>query len=272
MLPNPNEPTQASVESRTADPRARPEPQPCIDLDRFCADCGYNLRTLPVSCDARTGIPVVRCPECGRFQSANEASTVLQPWLRRATSLLLGIWILAVIAIVVLLVTAEMTVSYETLDELTVSGNLRTQRINGTTVRIWSESGPVAVDADYRGYKPFVASVLMASFLSAFALGLFAVIVLPHWRRGAYVGLALVLPLVVAVVVAIAWSYEAPHLLHWALAYVAAHAAAQLVGGMAGITFARPLARLTVQIMLPPGVRPRLAYLWLADGKPLPRP
>jgi len=53
---------------------------------------------------------------------------------------------------------------------------------------------------------------------------------------------------------------------------VCARVCVQAFGGVAGVFLGRPLARLTVRIVLPPGVRPRLAYLWLADNKPFPRP
>jgi hypothetical protein len=106
----------------------------------------------------------------------------------------------------------------------------------------------------------------------AFSCGLFAVVALPHWRRVAYVGVMLAMPIVVGCLVAIGWAHDAPHLLDWGLPYVGAHAGLQLLGGVAGVIFGRPLARLAVHIFLPPSVRPRLAYLWLADGKPLPRP
>ncbi len=80
----------------------------------------------------------------------------------------------------------------------------------------------------------------------------------------------LALPIVAGVVVAVAWHYEAPHLLEWGLRHLTAHACLQLLGGTVGVVFGRPFARLTVRILLPPGVRPRLAYLWLADRKPFP--
>ena len=70
------DPNEATIESQSEHPGTRAAPVACIDLDRFCEGCAYNLRTLPVYRDERTGIPVVRCPECGRFQSANDASTV----------------------------------------------------------------------------------------------------------------------------------------------------------------------------------------------------
>ena len=82
----------------------------------------------------------------------------------------------------------------------------------------------------------------------------------------------LAVPIVAGVLVAITWRYEAPHLLDWGLLYVMVHMGVQVLGGLLGVIFGRPLARLTVRIFLPTGVRPSLAFLWLADNKPFPRP
>ncbi len=244
-----------------------------IDLDRFCSNCGYNLRTLPVYRDHRTGIPVVRCTECGRYQSANDASTALRPWLDRLTLFVLGTWVLFLVAVFAHLCLAEGAVSYANLDELTEHAGSNVQRIGNVTIRNRIDySAPLEVATDYPAYQWFIASILFGSFMIAFACGMFAVIAMPHWHRAAYAGLMLAMPVIAGVIVAIVWHYEAPHLFRWGMSYIAAHAGAQLLGGMAGVTFGRPLGRLAVRIFLTPGIRPRLAFLWLADGKPIPRP
>jgi hypothetical protein len=243
----------------------------CIDLDRFCGGCGYNLRTQQVVRDATTGIPVVRCPECGTFQSANDAATALRPWLRRLTALGLVLWILALGSVVFWLGMAQGAISYGTLDELTTYGTYTTQRINNTTIRTWTGSGPLRIDTEYPDYWLFITAILALSFATAFACGAFIAVTCPHWPRVAYWGLVLGMPLVAGAFVAVGWHYEAPHLFTWSQRYLASHAAMQMLGGLLGVAWGRPLARLTVRITLPPGLRPRLAYLWAADGKSLPR-
>ncbi|MFH1420309.1 MAG: hypothetical protein ABII12_18710 [Planctomycetota bacterium] len=113
--------------------------------------------------------------------------------------------------------------------------------------------------------------VLALSALSAFTCGAMATVVFPHWRRAACVALVLSFPIVASGIVAVGWWQEAPHLFAWGLPYIMAHLGAQVPGGLVGIFTGRPLARLTVRAVLPPTLRPRLAYLWLADGKPFPR-
>jgi hypothetical protein len=242
-------------------------------LDRFCGDCGYNLRTLAVYRDEHTGIPVVRCPECGRFQPANHAATALRPWLDRLTAFVLVCWVLSIISAVGFLGMMQGALTYANLDELTVHGGSTVQRIGNTTVRTWSSSyGPLEVKQDVPYYAWFAVAMLGISFALGLSCAGLVVVACPHWHRAAYLALALSVTLAANAVVMVAWRVDAPHLMVWALPYVAAHAAAQCFGGLAGVMFGRPVARLIVRIVLPPGIRPRLAYLWHADGKPFPRP
>ena len=266
------DPNEATIESQSEHPGTRAAPVACIDLDRFCEGCAYNLRTLPVYRDERTGIPVVRCPECGRFQSANDASTALHPWLNRATSVLLVGWMLAIIAGFILLGMAEGSLSYATLDEFTTPGGSRVEQIGISVTRIFSGYGPLEVRTDYPEYTLVVTLMLACSLAIAFVGGMVAAVVFPHWRKTACGVPVLGLPIAAGVIVALTWTHEAPHLFDWGMRYVGAHAGVQLFGGLAGIIFGRPLARLGVWILLPPSVRPRLAFLWLTDDKPIPGP
>ncbi|MCP4592730.1 MAG: hypothetical protein GY842_18500, partial [bacterium] len=242
----------------------------CIDLDRFCIGCAYNLRTQPVWLDERLGIPVVRCPECGRCQSANDAATALRPWLDRAASLFLLLWMLGLLALFANLALAEGALSYGTLDELTSYGGYTTQRIGNQTIRTWVRSGPLEVTEDPEMYNLFMTLVMTGSFVTAFVTALAAVIVFHHWRRVAYLPLVLGLPLVATVIVATTWLYEAPHLFDWGLSYLLIHLGVQFLGALIGVQFGRPFARGVVRVFLPPNLRPKLAFLWLADGKPPP--
>jgi len=248
-------------------------PLACVELDRFCTECGYNLRTQAVFLDQRTGIPLVRCPECGRCLPANDLTTALRPWLRRLTSLLLAAWMVLLVAWFVGLACAEGGLAYSTLDELTAAQGAVIRRIGNTTTIIRpSGYGPLEVRSDVEYYELFIGSMLAASFLVSLVFGMSAAVCLPHWGQVAYAGLVLVGPLAVAGVLVLAWYQEAPHLLGWGLQHLTVHASTQILGGLAGVLCGRPAARLTVRVLLPPALRPRLAYLWLVDGKPLPRP
>ena len=263
--------TKPTIDRRATDPDAAELPVAIIDMDRFCNHCGYNLRTLPVYRDDRTGIPVVRCTECGRYQAANDGATTLRPWLNRITALLLWAWILAVLTAIFFLGLGEGALSYATLDELTIRGGATTQFVNNTVVRTWQSMGPLEIDTEYRFYRSFISSILFGSFGLAFLLGLFIVVVLPHWRKIACNGLAVGIPLIAGLLIAGSWYYDAQHLFEWGLPYMIAHAGVQCLGGLLGVALGRPVARLAVCLVFPASVRPRLSYLWLADNKPLPR-
>ncbi len=65
-----------------------------IETDRFCDECGYNLRTQAVRRDTQTGLLLARCPECGRYHAANQETSASRPWLRRLATMLLSWWVL----------------------------------------------------------------------------------------------------------------------------------------------------------------------------------
>ncbi len=245
-------------------------PVAAVDLDRFCDGCGYNLRTAAVFRDERTGIPIVRCPECGRFHSANDAATVFRPWFSRVTSVLLALWMILIIGVIGGLGLTEGTLNYATLDELTGFRwtTPATQGVGGM-VRVGA-TGTLVV-RDYPEEQLFVTFIVFLSFLAGGLCGMVPAVAFPHWRILGSVVLSLVIPMLAGVTVFVAWRSEAPHLLDWGLPYMAGHTAAQVTGGVLGAVTGRPLARLLVRVCLPPSVRPRLAWLWLADSKPLPK-
>ena len=118
----------------------------------------------------------------------------------------------------------------------------------------------------------FVGVMFGLSCLTAFTCGLLAVVLVPHWRRAAYAGVVLSLPIMATCLVATVWWYEAPQLFTWGLPYMVGHTGAQGLGGAVGILYGRAFARTIVRIIIPPSIRPRLAYLWLVDNKPAPSP
>jgi hypothetical protein len=264
------EPTEDTATMRLTRAEVSGEPIACMELDRFCEHCAYNLRTLPVFCDERTGIPIVRCTECGKFQSANDTATIYRPWLHRLTSLVLGGWVIVMIAIFFWLCVAETAITCVTLEELTIRSGTQIQRFGSTTIQTVRGSGPLEVWTDMPDHDKFIAAILTGSTSVAFVFGLLMVVVMAHWRKLAYYAVALSVPLLVACIAVIIWREEAPHLLGWSLTYIAAHAGANILGASLGVTFGRPIARLAVRIFIPPTLRPRLAYLWIADGKTLP--
>ena len=169
--------------------------------------------------------------------------------------------------------------SFSTLDELTHRTGRKVQNITiptgaGTTRTIRTYTGgerTMQPREDIEYYRSFMALVLSVSFLIAMVTGILAVVAFPHWRRVAYLALVFTLAIGANATITVAWKYESPLLLGWAASYIIAHLCAQLLGGTFGVVAGRPMTRLGIRMLLPPIVRPRLAYLWLADGKAFPR-
>jgi hypothetical protein len=247
-------------------------PVACVELDRFCEECGYNLRTLAIHRDQRTGVAMVRCPECGRYHPANDAATPMKPWMLRVTSVMLLGWILTLVWMYFMLGAAEVGLSMGMLDELTHSGTYRTiQTVGGTrTITMTRGYGPIQLRPRTGEDNLFIGFMYTMSLVVAFATGMLAVVTFPHWRRIACIGVVTALPLIAGTIVAVAWRYHGQELWFWGMQHVVAHAGTQLLGGLIGVMLGRPFARAAVNILLPPSVRPRLAYLWLADKKPFP--
>ena len=63
-----------------------------IEVDAFCGGCHYNLHGQPVTVDERLGLPVCRCPECGRWAAAGVATGAGSVWVRRLGTVLLFNW------------------------------------------------------------------------------------------------------------------------------------------------------------------------------------
>jgi hypothetical protein len=158
-----------------------------------------------------------------------------------------------------LLLFLSGVVSYGTLDELTgprpdTSGRYELFVYPRDEYWVWS-----------------LAAVFSASAGLAFTGAWLIVVACHHWRKLGYVALAIVAPIIPAVIVWLVWRDEAPHLLDWGTRYIAAHLATQWCAALIAVFAGRPLARFLVRVLLPARVRTALAFLWLADGKPPPR-
>jgi hypothetical protein len=262
-------------------------PVATIEIDRFCDGCGYNLRTQPVRREERTQILIVRCPECGRFAAAADAVTAARPWLHRLATLLLFGWVLFVLWIATLLCVAQGAVTFLTLEERT------TWEVASTT-----SAGPAVITLPFNAATTTAATTITLpppgttyrlvvsapdeddAYVFALAIGIslllgfgtatMLVVAMHHWRRWLYVVPVVLIPTVVATIVSISWSTDAPELARWARPMILAHAACHFAGGLLGVLLGRAFARMLVCVLLPPRVRPALGFLWLADGKPPP--
>ncbi len=254
-------------DSASPDPSSDVLPVAYVETDRYCDDCGYNLRTRPIHRDERTGILITRCNECGRYVAAANTTGAGQLWLQRLWTLLLGTWILIVGAAAVSIGSGLGGISYGTLDELTQRKWVKVDQPGGAT----HTSVAYEVREQIPYYRAFIALVSAGSFALAFLAATMAAVVFHHWRRWVYWPVLMAIPIVVNLgFVRLIWQADAPGLESWGMRYITHHTCVQLAGCAVGILAGRFLVRTVVRVVLPPRVRSALAFLWLVDNKPVP--
>ncbi|MBL8745414.1 MAG: zinc ribbon domain-containing protein [Phycisphaerae bacterium] len=225
-----------------------------IETDRFCDECGFNMRTAPVHRDDRTRLLLARCTECGRIHHAGEATTAGRVWLNRLGVFAVFWWMLAVLIVTFLLLLLETGMQMSTLDALTDGGGR-----SGRSVR-----------DDVEHLPEFMALVLGVSAAAGFVMVCLYACAAHHWKRIFHVMLAAVLPLAPMAVAWRAWVYEAPNLERWGWQFLLLHASVQVAGGLVAALYGRAVVRVMATVLLPPRTRALLGFLWIADGKPPP--
>ena len=236
-----------------------------VEVDRYCPQCAYNLRTQPVRLDGPTQLLVARCPECGSFDAVANAMTATKPWLNRLALLGLVLWILFLLWAIFSLSFAQGAINYATLEEFTTYQQVTAGTRTSTYQRVLRQ--------DYltRDYDLIMSVAIFGSFTLAFVLVAILVVACHHWRRVVFACFAVVQTFLVSALVLEIWQQDMPALFEWGKKYIIGFTIVRLIGALLAVWAGRPLARLTVRIFLPPRVRSVLAFLWLADGLEPPR-
>jgi len=289
-----------------AQPASPPGATSRLEVDTFCAGCSYNLHGQNVWRDENLGLMVCRCPECGKFHPAGTGVSASSVWLNRLAFMLLTNWIF--ICLIVLFlgggILFGMQMAY--LEDFTVSAyvtpdgqivdvsyqnqinNPASQPQNYTptyTVRGTGQIVPIAtVRRVYRApveygpngvqtaqplwevYMPFV----LVNFFDSLILGIFIAAAMFHIRRRTYY--FLILPILAGLVAFLVWRTESHTnaFTAWSLGCIALWCLYDMFFLAAGIAIGRPVARLTISLIVPPKPRQYFAFLWLADGKAYP--
>lgn len=240
-----------------------------VEVDRYCPKCAYNLRTQPVRRDGPTQLLVARCPECGSFEAVANTMTSAKPWLNRLAGLALLMWILILLSSIFGFSLAQGAVSIATLEGFTTWQQIQapspTAGTRGTYQRV------LRTDYRTREYKLIMGLAIFGSFSLAFLLIALLVVACHHWRRPVFACFAVVHTFVVSALVWEIWQADMPGLFDWGKQYIVGFAIVRLIAALLAVWAGRPLARLTVRILLPPRIRSTLAFLWLADGLEPPR-
>jgi len=271
-----------------------------IQTDRACIGCGFNLFGQTIVRDEHYGMPIARCPECGRVCALQEYPG-LGAWARRWSSGLAAVWLLVAIGLLSLVLTLSIAPTGPVLEaqvtgiaEVIAERHMLDEQANpkpGARLRgtrsVWSgideqwaeqndigaivrERGPVWTQLD-DGYT----IVLALLWLMIYAAILAWPVVLTRAGRlrvGAYGAGAVLLGGVItamlfrnqAATASLARSYALgvawPTLVGISYPVLATAAFASAFSG-------RVLARCVIRAALPPRYRLVFAELWRADGK-----
>ena len=267
-----------------------------LEVDTFCAECGYNLHSQAVVRDERLGIFVCRCPECGRFHPAGVGVSATSTWLRRLGTMLLGLWVLIVLFVIFWIVLGFGAIQVGFVETFTYRKMIA---MDGREVE-WNSSpnpnraGGRAYQAVVKGTTQPVAQWRMVSTLDpqpgnrrrniwdvipfaigapalGFVTGVLLVVFFWHWQRRRYKW-ALLLPLAVAAVVSVIFCIDEMYILirPFAVQMCFGWAMAELAGMALGVLVGRPIARGLLRMFIPPRPRQAFAFLWGADAKVMP--
>ncbi|MCK4873435.1 MAG: hypothetical protein KAS72_11975 [Phycisphaerales bacterium] len=237
-----------------------------VETDRYCDQCSHNLLSQAIRRDERTGVLLVRCPECGRLHPAAGTATAVRPWLHRFAVILLLLWFATIGFAVTMVGMAQVGLTIAIMEELTTSTRIVNITGTSTTVVRTQHRTPVAQTRDHF-WMVLSTRVLLGAvgFIAMTA----SVIAFHHWRRWAQLILATGPPIVVASLLWIGFAYDQPGLMAWSIRPIAGSAAALIVGGLIAVLVGRMVARFMVIALVPPRMRWPLAFLWIADGKTL---
>lgn len=251
-----------------------------VELDRYCSYCGYNLRQQQVRREPTTALLLCRCPECGTFEPANQLLTKRRTWLGQLGAVLWLLWIVGWVALMGVSVKASVDLAVEAgelradVHKLDKPRYYRTGAAGASARQVNTEYRLGPLNGNTLGH---FASILAAVFAIGFGLITLVTMLLAHWPSKGYTTLAVGWPLIAVAVVSLAkltrsntMAYATDGLAVWLHVSAWLVALAAVLGGLTAVPLGRPIARLIVRMAVPVSKRGPFAYLWLADGKPVP--
>ena len=225
------------------------EDEPTLSIVReghLCQGCAYPLVGETIRRDPRTGLPLVCCPECGRYYSAHALADDLGERERRQTMLSCHSHIAGVCFATFLLYIL--------------------------TWIMWGLMNGALSEWGDRGLARWVSVGVIAGCVPAvvwFAATVLADLLMPHWRRRrvgvVMIGLAVLfatLPLPIAEIN----RYHGPSFPMWQLAASLIVFVAALIGVSVVYLTIPHATRGLAKAMLAPPLRAPMAYLWVRDG------
>lgn len=247
-----------------------PPPAPSVgrvETDMFCDACLYNLHGLEVTRDQRLNLPIVRCPECGKFHAAGIATGAGRLWLDRLARFLIATWVLFLVAIGIAAAGA-----FAILDAIEVEAFVS---------RRWTGHSYLLLPADYSDFGSagayYFARILLSgtALLVAWFFGTCFPVFLAHVRQRAWFLLVLILPPAAGFIlfqfILIDYGTRIGDT-GWYFLFRAVlfQVMLQSLGILLGIALGRPATRLLLRALLTRKLLQYLRFLWEADGKTPP--
>ncbi|MEA2708703.1 MAG: hypothetical protein QOF78_1304 [Phycisphaerales bacterium] len=266
-----------------------------LQVDTFCTNCGYNLHGQPVTRDARLGLIICRCPECGQHHPAGVGVTAASVWTTRLATALLVFWVLIVLNAIFWICIGLGAITFEHWQMFTFSKEVGADGREITYVELPPPSGiggatwtpvykgttqPVGEVRRVRMLEPpddprwrhrFLAFNLISATVLSLGAGVLLVVFMWHWRRRRY-ALATVMPFVIAACAVTFMSLtdyddEYAPVQGWMISRALRYAALEAAFFALGIWIGRPVARGLLRMFIPPRARQYFAFLWRIDGK-----
>ena len=291
--------TEPTIDNGEPLPALRPHQRhQQMEADAFCESCGYNLHGQPVNRDERLGLMVCRCPECGRYHAAGKAATGASVWLSRVAAGLMGFWILIILFAVFWIGMGFGAIQVMHVE--TLSFNHEVADVDGREVEWTMPAAPNSASIMvYKGTTQpaagwhnertlvppnpgvfhgnwslgFVLGMALGDAALGFVTGALLVTLFWHWKRRRY-PLVMLLPFLVAAFALYGTIFDSSNeyasIAGWTASRILMHAAGQAAAIALGVLLGRPLARGLVRMFIPPKPRQHLAFLWQADGRPVP--
>lgn len=225
-----------------------------LESDRFCDGCGYNLHGQQVWRDERLGIPVCRCPECGRHHAVQQGTTAAVLWLKRLTSVFVIGW--------VMLLTFVIAGFFFAVYGITIGATENYQIRNLHLLIHGSQSLSVSDRFDVFDL------VIPRFFQQMFGLAIVVIVCLAGWHRRRWQ----LLPAIVVPVIAITLGNTTARLSLSGSGFAGYQQTAMLAGvmdvtiavvlGVTAVFTSRAVLRFLVKLFVPPKARVAVAELF----------
>lgn len=244
-----------------------------IETDTFCQSCGYNLHTQNVIRDERLGILVCRCPECGRYAPAGQATAASRLWLNRLGTTLLTAWVFLLLLLFGLCTLFLGMVAYGQVMESTQTRPIIRHDPNHPKATYYTfeyvirDTPPTgSYEAQQMSQERIILAVVTGA-LGLVAGGMFSVFLwhCKSWRRLFAFGP----PVIGCGIASCIWASNpmASPIRNWGLLQLGTYFLLELVAVFVGVLLGRAIARAALGLLLSPKIRQHLAFLWTTDGK-----